>query len=188
MKVIIFTRPDGGVSVMVPTEGARLATGIKLAGGGALNSELPQPVDRFLRGWPVDGTVVEWAESEDDFVLRIAKKNVPPTATGVSIVDESLIPADRTFRNAWQDNNGVRVNMARAREIHKDRLREWRKPLLAALDVRYMCADEIGDAAKKAEIAAKKQALRDVTADPAIEAAATPEELLAVMPIPTVNI
>ena len=53
---------------------------------------------------------------------------------------------------------------------------------LAALDVEYQHADERGDVAEKARIAAKKQALRDVTADPAIEAAQTPEALKAVWP------
>lgn len=184
MKVIISSRPDGGASVTVPTEGSRLSTGIKLASGESLKSELPQPVDKFLRGWPVAGAIAEWAESEDEFVLRIVEKDVPSDALNVRIVDSDSIPSDRTFRNAWEGNNGVRVNMVKAREIHKDRLRELRKPLLAALDVRYMCADEIGDTAAKAKIALQKQVLRDSTADPAIEAAETPEELALVMPLP----
>jgi hypothetical protein len=45
-----------------------------------------------------------------------------------------------------------------------------------------MRAQEQGDQAKADEIAAKKQALRDVTADPAIDAATTPDELKAVRP------
>lgn len=105
---------------------------------------------------------------------------LPSTAIDVRIVPAEEIPQDRTFRNAWKAD--LSVDMLKAREIHKTKLRELRAPLIASLDVEYMRADELGDAAKKAEIAAKKLALRDVTDDPAIEAAATPDELKSVLP------
>lgn len=96
---------------------------------------------------------------------------------------ESAIPSDRTFRDAWKAGNGVvEHDMAKAREIHKDRLRGMRAPKLASLDVDYIRADESGDSAKKAAIKTQKQALRDVTADPRIAAAMTPEELAAIVP------
>ena len=100
------------------------------------------------------------------------------------IVNETEIPTDRYFRNAWKDAAGrLDVDMPKAREIHRDRLRALRAPLLAALDTEYMRADEFPvNAQAKNIIARKKQALRDVTADPAIDAAATPEELKAVIP------
>ncbi len=99
-------------------------------------------------------------------------------------VDDSEIPADRTFRNAWKDEGPsyISIDMPKAREIHKDNLRQKRTPLLAALDVEYQRADEQGDAALKAKIAVKKQALRDVTIHPAITAAKTPDELKAAIP------
>jgi len=71
----------------------------------------------------------------------------------------------------------ITVDMTKAREIKRDQLRAERKPLLEQLDVDYMRSQEAGDTAKQQEIAAKKQALRDVTDDPAIDAAATPQEL-----------
>jgi hypothetical protein len=110
-------------------------------------------------------------------------------------VDETT---DRYFRNAWKDAPGRTkpdVDMPKAREIHRTRLRRMRTPLLEALDVEYARAEEEGLAAttpehnvivvnlkKKQAIIARKQALRDITADPAIEAAQTPEELKAVIP------
>jgi hypothetical protein len=88
------------------------------------------------------------------------------------------VPTDRTFRGAWQFNGAaVEVDMAAAKEIHKDNLRTERKPLLDALDVDYMKALETGG--DVSAIAAKKQALRDVTADARIDAATTPDELKA---------
>lgn len=76
----------------------------------------------------------------------------------------------------------ITVNMSKAREIHRDRLRRLRAPKLAALDVAFMRAMESNDTARLAEIAKQKQTLRDVTADSRIDAAATPEVLLAVIP------
>ena len=88
------------------------------------------------------------------------------------------VPADRTFRGAWQFNGAaVEIDMAAARDIHRDKLRADRAPQLAALDVAYMKALEQGG--DTAAIAAQKQALRDVTADARIDAAATPDELKA---------
>lgn len=76
----------------------------------------------------------------------------------------------------------ITVDMAKARDIQRDRIREMRAPVLAELDIAYQRADEQGDAEAKADIAARKQALRDATKDPAIDAAKTPEELKAVIP------
>lgn len=61
-------------------------------------------------------------------------------------------------------------------------MRAARAPKLAALDIAYQRADEAGDDAEKARITALKQALRDVTSDPAIEAATTTEILKSVWP------
>ncbi len=88
------------------------------------------------------------------------------------------VPTDRTFRGAWQFNgDAVEVDMAAARNIHKDNLRAERKPRLEALDVSYMKALEAGSGA--ADIATQKQTLRDITADSRIANASTPDALKA---------
>lgn len=76
----------------------------------------------------------------------------------------------------------IKVDMTKAREIKRDMIRKERAPLLAELDVAFMRAVEAGDTARQAEIAAKKQALRDATKDPVIDSAQTPEELKAARP------
>jgi hypothetical protein len=40
-------------------------------------------------------------ESYDEFVLRIANKDVP-AGLPYKIIDASQLPNDRTFRNAWE--------------------------------------------------------------------------------------
>ena len=136
MRKILFTRPDGGLSIITPVESEQHA-------------------------WEA----------------------LPKDALNPHFVSDVEIPDDRDFRDAWKDTgSGVVIVMSKAREIHKSKLRKLRTPKLAALDVEYQRADEAGDVAGKKQIAARKQALRDVTADPRIAAATTPEQLKAVIP------
>ena len=93
------------------------------------------------------------------------------------------VPAERTFRDAWEANANtgvISVDMAAARGIWRDKIRQARTEPLAALDTSYMKALETG--ADTTQIIADKQALRDAPTDPAIDAATTPEELAAVQP------
>ncbi len=184
MKRIAYERPDGGVSVVVPCEGARLALGIILADGNRLSPESGKlaPVDSILRRWPVVGATAEWAETEDDFIKRIMAQVVPADAKTISQCLPEEIP-ERTFRGAWALIGGkITHDMTKARNIHRDRMRHARKPKLEALDVAYLRADEISDAVLKSQIFLQKQALRDVTALPAIETATNVDQLKTVWP------
>jgi hypothetical protein len=153
-QLVAIARPDGGVSIMqfVTAEYGR--------------DDKPR--------WTRDAT-------DNAIAAEIARASLDCTSwRRIAAAD---IPPDRTFRGAWKDGGAaVDVDMPKARDIHRDRMRQAREPKLAALDIEYQRADEKGDAAAKADIAARKQALRDVTADPAIEAAQTPDELKAVWP------
>lgn len=71
----------------------------------------------------------------------------------------------------------ININMTKAREIHRDKVRQARKPKLAEKDIEFQRALETG--ADTSAIVTAKQALRDATASAAIEAATTPEELKA---------
>jgi hypothetical protein len=57
----------------------------------------------------------------------------------------------------------IGIDINKAKDIHKDKIREVRNPLLQAKDVEYMRAQESGNNEKVAEIVAEKQALRDAT-------------------------
>lgn len=126
------------------------------------------------------------ALTDDEFKAHVIARSIPEEhRASAHELPDGWVPPDTdwvTYRRAWR-RNGTEyyVNMPHAREIHRDRLRKARKPLLEALDVQYMRATEKGEST--AEIVSNKQALRDVTADPAIEAAQTPEELKAVWPV-----
>ena len=71
----------------------------------------------------------------------------------------------------------ISINMDKAREIHKDKIRAARQPLLQQKDIEFMRAVESADAVKQTEVAAEKQSLRDATKNPNITSASTPEEL-----------
>lgn len=97
--------------------------------------------------------------------------------------DVGAIPLDRSFRAGWKaEGTAIGFDMGKCRSIHRDRLRGMRAPLLLDLDVQFMRAVEAGDGAAQVVITAKKQALRDVTADPGIDAAQNPDQLKAVIP------
>ena len=68
---------------------------------------------------------------------------------------------------------GIQVNINKAKEITKDRLRAERKPLLEAQDVLYMRAQEAGE--DTTAIVAEKQRLRDITNQ--VDSMTTVEEL-----------
>ena len=72
---------------------------------------------------------------------------------------------------------GFGINMAKAREIHKAKIREARTPKLSELDIEFQKAQETS--ADTTTIVAKKQALRDAPAASAITSATTTDELKA---------
>jgi hypothetical protein len=68
---------------------------------------------------------------------------------------------------------GIIIDIAKAKDITKDRLRAERKPLLEAQDVEFIKAQEQG--ADTSAIVAEKQRLRDITNT--VDSMTTVEEL-----------
>ena len=93
-------------------------------------------------------------------IEQVQGKDCPPDSY---IVAASSLPEnDNDFFDAWEQTKGVvTVNIDKAREITKRRLRAEREPLLAAQDVAFQRAMETGGDLKA--IVAEKNRLRDVT-------------------------
>ena len=72
---------------------------------------------------------------------------------------------------------GFGIDMAKAREIHKDKIRAARAEKFKELDIEFQKALETG--ASTPDIVAKKQALRDAPADSGIAAASDADALKA---------
>ena len=71
----------------------------------------------------------------------------------------------------------IKMDMAKAKEIHKTNIRDARKSKLAELDIEFQRALETS--ADTSAIIAKKNALRDAPSDSAIDAATDDASLKA---------
>ena len=93
---------------------------------------------------------------------------------------DATVPSDRHFRGAWSlSGTTITEDLAVAKTIFKDKVREARTPLLAAEDVVYMKALEDADTDAQAASVTKKKALRDAPAASAITSADTIANLKA---------
>jgi len=108
----------------------------------------------------------------------VAKKDIP---YGVEYKIVESVDIDNEYFNAYEFDAklGAKINIPKAKEIHLNKFRQARTPLLEKLDLEYMRADEAGNLELKKEIASKKQALRDVTE---IDLPNTLEEIKATWP------
>ena len=121
-----------------------------------------------------DGTVSIINPTGD---VNDAIKDVP-SGLSYEIVEDSVIPTDRTFRNAWKQNNKtIETDIAKAREIHKNNIRNARTPKFAELDIEFQKALETSSSTT--DIVSKKQTLRDAPADSGIASADTAAKLKA---------
>jgi hypothetical protein len=71
---------------------------------------------------------------------------------------------------------GIIVNITKAKEIWKDKIRRARKPKLEELDIQFMKAQETG--ADTSSIVTKKQELQDYPTQ--VDSATTTDEIKAV--------
>lgn len=131
---------------------------------------------RIIYTDPITGNVCVVIPTGEEPIEEVAAK-VIPVGISYKIVDASDIPADRSFRNAWKlEGDQITEDWAKSVEITKKRLREERKPLFEAADVKAM-RDIEATGVVSPETAALKQSLRDVTA--LADAAQSRDDLIA---------
>jgi hypothetical protein len=112
-------------------------------------------------------------------IEELATKDLNNTSN--YIVKDSIDDIDLEYSDAYTlSDNVLSIDFDKFKEIHKNKWREARKPLLSSLDIEFMKAVELADSEKQAEIASKKQALRDVTKTEIV--GNTPEEIKSVWP------
>ena len=98
----------------------------------------------------------------------------------ISSDDLTSKPSDRHFRNAWTlSGKVITEDVAAAKVIFKDKIREVRSPLLEAQDVAYMKALEDDDSSAQTTAKNTKKKLRDAPAASAIDDADTIAKLKA---------
>ena len=93
-------------------------------------------------------------------INAVKAKDTP--SHSIIVQDYELPQADNDFFDAWELADGeVTVNLTKAKNITKARLRAERAPLLAAQDVLFQRAQETGG--DVTAIVAEKNRLRDIT-------------------------
>ena len=107
-----------------------------------------------------NGNVSVCAPTGEISIEEVLAKDCPDHAI---IADSADLPNEHhDFFNAWELVDGkVTVNLVKATELTKDRLRAERKPLMEAQDVLFNRALESGS--DTSTIIAEKQRLRDIT-------------------------
>lgn len=121
--------------------------------------------------------------SEASILIEVDKFKAAHPGEYVShtVVDEALIPSDRTFRNAWKlAENALIIDMPTARTIHTNRIRAVRNLKLDKLDKDLAKAAEQGHTTDS--IKTLKQTLRDIPQNFDLTQATTPEELAGLWP------
>ena len=101
---------------------------------------------------------------------------------GVIAATPSTMPSDRHFRNAWvfdSAQSAITEDIAAAKVIFKDKIREVRLPLLEAEDVAFMKALEVADSDARVASQTKKINLRNAPQAAAISSADTIDKLKA---------
>ena len=198
-KKIIYKTTDGSLAIITPAPDSGLSLiAIALMDVPAglpfkIIDEADMQSDRtFRNAWDVDlsdphGVGGDFGAGSNIVPIDWVGGNHP-------IVADITMKADGTYDvlgvHSWGDLGAlpdkssvkITVDMSKAREIKRNMIRAERGPVMQSLDVDYMRALEGNDTAALAGVAAKKQALRDATVAPEIDAALTPEQLKEFVP------
>lgn len=127
---------------------------------------------------PVCNTIGETLTTDAEIEQRAWDK-LPVDAINPVFVDESVIPTDRTFRNAWEHGgDSVIQNITKAKTIAHDKRREARSAEFAPLDIKATIPSEATAAEAARQVVREKYA----TMQTAIDAASTVDEIKAAMP------
>ncbi len=157
MKKIIY-KTETGIAIIHPTkEGLQ-----KFNINGLAEKDIPRIIDGKLSGW--------------DFKAMTYEEYLDYPLPEYKILDESEIPADRIFRNAW--NYDLKEDILKSKEIWKNKLRIDREPLFIANDIVLRDASIDGDTEKLNNGKIERDRLRDITT--LVDNAKTIEEIKAV--------
>lgn len=153
----------------------------------AVETSVGLQINQFLKKYQVVSGEIITREVTAETVKDELDRTFLPNGTQwfrwkiISVADYTGM--DRTFRNAWSfsEKNPIDVDVPKAKELGRDKIRLSRIAAFAKLDNAYMRADETGNTGEKARIAQLKQKLRDAPADPRIAEATTPPSLKIVI-------
>jgi len=160
MIIILYSRPDGGVSC-----------------------EHPAYLDRTRPSDDTDEALRDRCRAKT--MPRLVSRYGNPIVAYE--IDRAHLPEsddNQPFFNAWEwVDNACKVNMVKARDIHMDRIRIARNKKLLDLDIPFIRALEVGDIPEQMRLAQDKQTLRDIPQNFDLSTFATPKQLSTAYPI-----
>lgn len=127
-KRIVYTRPDSGVSLILPAPTAMRA----LQNGGGLMrlSQRNYEIAKFVAGGVLEAAAVTWVDGmiggghvEASFYAALRDKDIAPDGYDPDVLAQA--PIDREFRNAWMRPQGggpIGIDIAKARGIQSARI------------------------------------------------------------------
>ena len=129
-----------------------------------------------------ENIAIVFPANEDIDINKLAEI-VVPKGTQFIIVNQSDIPLDRTFRDSWKINitnsklkkGSIKIDLEKAKEIWKEKLRKDRKLIFESLDLEVI--KKLEDGKDTSVITEKKQKLRDITNHSRFDKVQSVEEL-----------
>ncbi len=176
----VHVAADGTFRFHAPSPTGRLARRVRI-GAQEYQSETPIPLGQLVGRTSIVGLAIEIIDGETDaqHIARTAAKSSACIAArgyqevGTHVLHRDVFPVragHAMFREAWRFANGaVTVDLAKAREIVVSKARELRDQKLVESDKEKNRLDDIGTGQQKQELAAYRQALRDLPAKVATE-------------------
>jgi hypothetical protein len=159
-KIIVVKRVDGGCNIVIPTP----------ALFDVNSRDRKELSEKGILVNASDNEVLEWIKNKD--------------APDGRITELSNIPNDRTFRDAWTDDNDtetVDVDMEKARVVHMDNLRYLRVKKFISMGYPARPDSDIESELPNV-IRDKLQLLRDIPQSYDLSVAKTPDELKLMVP------
>jgi hypothetical protein len=135
---------------------------------------------------PVINTFGEIEGFTEEQAEQRAWSKLPVDAINPRFVENSEIPIERNFRDAWVDSaTEINIDMDKARSIHLERIRIKRNAELSKLDIEAIKAQDTEDLETLSQIRLRKQELRDLpeTLASTLALAVSVEELVAIQPL-----
>jgi hypothetical protein len=184
MKVIMHTRPDGGMTRYSLNQGL---LGVMMGQGYNWDdSRVAWEISKFM--FPPEPEVGLSEASAHHYIFALAYGGLTETEaiecfqmrlehkprTIETILEDDTLPSwmqcgatakerYENFRDAAEwDGTTCQCNMEKARVIHMQRIREVRNTELVNLDIPFIRAVEVKDAVEQGRIAGLKQVLRDI--------------------------
>jgi len=156
MKKIVYER-ETGIAVITPSKDYQEKI---------VDRDIPAVVElaKIEDGKLIPARVIKPAIYEFHMETRSgferAMKDIPEGAT-YKIIEDTELPHDRTFRNAW--NYDLKEDILKSKEIWKEKLRRDREPLFFANDLKIRDANIEGDMSALSVAVAERDRLRDIT-------------------------